>query len=128
MKLPNPIELLSYTLYTQGCALGVFFEYSDYIRFIERTGEYDAERGGALNPIFVGLLSLLKAIVFLGLYVASTIYIPYTYTYTVEYGEKSIAYRIAYFMAAGYGIRLFYYGPFNFTTAAIQASGFGYNG
>lgn len=35
-QLPNLFELASYTFYVQACALGVFFEYSDYIRFIKR--------------------------------------------------------------------------------------------
>ena len=35
-SLPTPLELASYVWYSQACALGVFFEFSDYKRWIER--------------------------------------------------------------------------------------------
>lgn len=34
--LPSILEMCSYTWYVQNCALGVFFEFSDYKNFIER--------------------------------------------------------------------------------------------
>ena len=37
MELPNVIELLSYTLFTQQSVVGVFFEFSDYMNYIEKT-------------------------------------------------------------------------------------------
>lgn len=40
MHLPSLLEFASYVWYCQACALGVFFEFSDYKRFIERTNEY----------------------------------------------------------------------------------------
>ncbi len=40
MNLPSLLEFASYVWYCQACALGVFFEFSDYKRFIERTHEY----------------------------------------------------------------------------------------
>ena len=73
-------------------------------------------------------MTLCKAIIWTGLFVAFSIYCPVDYLYTQEYGMKSIPYKFVYFMVAGFGLRVFYYGPFNFTTAAIQSSGLGYNG
>ena len=39
-ELPSVLEMFSYTFYANACALGVFFEFADYKRFIERSGEY----------------------------------------------------------------------------------------
>lgn len=99
------------------------------MRFIERRDEYDpSKNGGVPCPIFVGLFSLLKAFFFLGVFVVCSMHMPMEYMYTAEYGQHTIPFRYAYFMLSGYGLRFFYYGPFNFTTGAIQASGLGYNG
>ena len=40
VKLPTIMEICSYTWYSQACALGVFFEFSDYKRWVERSHEY----------------------------------------------------------------------------------------
>lgn len=37
---PNLLEITSYTFYCNTAALGVFFEFTDYKRFIEKTHEY----------------------------------------------------------------------------------------
>ena len=37
---PNFLEFSSYTFYCNTAALGVFFEFTDYKRFIEKTHEY----------------------------------------------------------------------------------------
>ena len=39
-KLPTIIEIFSYIFFCQSCALGIFYEFSDYKRFIERKDEY----------------------------------------------------------------------------------------
>jgi len=39
-ELPSPLEMAGYTWFVPNAALGVFFEFSDYRRFIESTGEY----------------------------------------------------------------------------------------
>jgi lysophospholipid acyltransferase len=39
-KLPSVLEITSYTFFFPGCIAGPFFEYSDYIRFIEETDEF----------------------------------------------------------------------------------------
>ena len=37
---PNLLEITSYTFYCNTAGLGVFFEFTDYKRFIEKTHEY----------------------------------------------------------------------------------------
>lgn len=39
--LPGLLEYTSYVFFCNGAALGVFFEFSDYKKFIERTHEYE---------------------------------------------------------------------------------------
>ena len=34
-EFPSIIEIISYAFFCQACALGIFFEFSDYKRFIE---------------------------------------------------------------------------------------------
>jgi hypothetical protein len=39
-SMPNLLEYVSYIFFCNNAALGVFYEFSDYKRFIERTHEY----------------------------------------------------------------------------------------
>ena len=39
--MPSVLELLSYVYFCCGCIAGPFFEYSDYIRYIEEKEEYE---------------------------------------------------------------------------------------
>lgn len=40
-KLPTPLEIASYVFFCSACIVGPFFEYSDYIMYIERKGRYE---------------------------------------------------------------------------------------
>jgi hypothetical protein len=40
VKMPTIIEMMSFTFFCCGCIVGPFFEYSDYIMFIEERGRY----------------------------------------------------------------------------------------
>lgn len=122
--LPNPFEMASYTFYVQACALGVFFEYSDYQRFIKRQGEYKQIE----SPILPSLKTLLFAIFCTGIFIGASPYFNINTCYSGEFAEWTFPYRVVYYMLAMTFKRFFYYGPFLFTTGAIQASGLGYNG
>jgi hypothetical protein len=61
--------------------LGVFFEFSDYKRFIERTNEYK----DVPSPIFVSLTTLGKAIGFTGIFVVLSQWFYLSYCYEPEY-------------------------------------------
>ena len=39
-KLPSILELASYSFFCCGCICGPFFEYTDFINFMERKGHY----------------------------------------------------------------------------------------
>ena len=38
--MPSILEMISYTYCFSGCIMGPFYEYSDYIRYIEEKDEY----------------------------------------------------------------------------------------
>jgi len=38
--MPTPLEYSSYVFFCGGIVVGPFFEYSDYINFIEQKGHY----------------------------------------------------------------------------------------
>lgn len=76
-KLPNILEIASYTYFVSNCALAVFFEFSDYKRYIERTDEYK----NVPSPIKESLSTLARAIAFIAFYVVVSqwFYLDYCY-------------------------------------------------
>ena len=114
-KLPNLFELASYTYYTQACALGVFFEFTNYFDFIKCEGEYRDR----VSPILPSLKSLGEALLFTGIFFAASMHFPIETCYTSAYAAWSFPYKYFYYMVAMTGKRFFYYGPFMFTTGAI---------
>lgn len=57
VKMPSPLEMLSYVFFVCGCVCGPFFEYSDYINFIEQKGHYahvPVAIGASLKRLFHG--------------------------------------------------------------------------
>jgi hypothetical protein len=114
-SMPNVIELLSYTFYTQNSALGVFFEFSDYKRFIERTDEYE----NVPSPIMQSLKTLGEAILFTGIFLVGSQYFNINMCYSDDYATWSFGYKVFYYHVAMGFKRFFYYGPFSFTTGAI---------
>ena len=126
VKLPNLLELASYVWYCQACALGVFFEYSDYKRWVERSHEYK----NVPCPILPSLKWLLVSLSCLALYsvVSPTFNIEACYVADGDYASWPFWYRIVYYFISMSVKRFFYYNPFCSTTGAIIASGLGYNG
>jgi hypothetical protein len=76
-KLPSVLEIASYTYFISNSALGVFFEFSDYKRFIERTDEYKQ----VPSPIKSSLITLAHAIAFTAFFVVVSqwFYLDYCY-------------------------------------------------
>jgi hypothetical protein len=121
---PSLFEMCSYTWYVSNCALGVFFEFSDYIRYIEGTKEYK----NSPSPILPSLKSLATAILCTGFFIVVSNYFWVEYIFAPDYASHSFIYKVYYYYVAMTIKRFFYYGPFMFTTGAIQATGLGYNG
>ena len=105
--------------------MGVFFEFADYKRYIERSGEYR----NVPSPILPSLKWLAISLACLGLYIGCLPYFDIEVVFgTEEYWSYSFGYRIFYYYVAMSLKRFYYYNPFCMTTGAIVASGFGYNG
>ena len=124
VELPTPLEVLSYTFFCQTCALGVFFEFSDYKRFIERTHEYK----NVPSPILPSLSWLATSCACLGVFIVGDMYYPLADCWNEKFLELMFPSRIVYYFVALTFKRYFYYSPFCMTTGAVVASGLGYNG
>ena len=105
-------------------ALGVFFEFSDYKRFIERTHEYE----NVPSPIIPSLKTLGMSMACLVIFVVGNNFFWMEMCWSDEFTKWSLPYKILYYHVAMTFKRFFYYGPFCATTGAVQASGLGYNG
>jgi len=104
--------------------LGVFFEFSDYKRFIERTDEYK----DVPSPISMSLCWLAQGFTWIGIFIVGSNYFYLPDCWSDAYATWPLWYRLFFFHAAMSLKRFFYYGPFSITTGAIIASGLGYNG
>jgi len=56
VRIPTVLEIASYVLFCSGCIVGPFFEFSDYIMYIERRGRYE----NIPNPIIPSLVKFGK--------------------------------------------------------------------
>ena len=124
VQLPSILEMYSYTWYCNTAALGVFFEYADYKRFIEKTHEYK----DVPSPVLPSLKLFAQVALFLTIFVIGNAHYPLETCWSEKYLEFSFPYRVFYYCTAFSIKRTFYYAPFLSTTAAIVASGLGYNG
>lgn len=93
----------------------MFFEFSDYKRFIERTDEYK----NVPSPIMQSLKTLGEAILFTGIFLVGSQYFNINMGYSDEYSTWTFGYKVFYYHVAMGFKRFFYYGPFSFTTGAI---------
>ena len=123
-QLPNLVEFLSYTFYCQQYALGVFFEYRDFISWIEERDEYRH----VPSPVLESLKYAAYSVACIGIYSVGGSYFPIEHCYTDEFAASSMAYKIVFASLAGMFNRFFYYTAFLFQTGTAIASGLGYNG
>jgi hypothetical protein len=124
LKMPSPLEFASYVWYCQACALGVFFEFSDYKRFIERSHEYK----DVPSPVLASLKWLVTSLLCLGMFTVVNPYFNVETCWSEKFFDFLYIYRIFYYFIAMTVKRFFYYNPFCMSTGAIVASGLGYNG
>ena len=122
--MPTVLEYTSYVFYCNACALGVFFEFSDFKRFIEETHEYK----NVPNPILPTLEYILYGLTCISIYTVGTIYFPHARCFTDEYDAYPYYYRLVYFYMSFFLRRFFYHTAFHMTTAANRSCGLGYNG
>ena len=123
-KLPSLLEMAGFSFFVPQFALGVFFEYRDYIHWAEKTAHYKK----IPSPVLPSLRLLLEGLVSMILFLIGDANYPVSYCYTDEFGEWSLAYKLFYAHVAWQFKRLFYYMAFRFSQGAMVAIGFGYNG
>jgi hypothetical protein len=76
------LEFSSYIFFCQSAGCGIFFEYTDYIRFIKREEEYK----GVPSTIEESLWRLVGGLVHCGLYVFLNQYFPKSFVSSDEFG------------------------------------------
>ena len=107
-KLPSLLEFWSYIWYCQACALGVFFEFADYKRFVERTHEYK----DVPSPILPSLKWFAQGLCCLVVFIVAGGYFPVDFCWDEKYWDMIFPVRILYYTAAMTAKRFFYYCPF----------------
>ena len=64
--MPSFLEITSYIWFCNAAGLGIFFEFSDYKRFIEKTEEYK----NIPNPILASLKLMAQGFLCLGVWLS----------------------------------------------------------
>jgi len=123
-KLPSFMELFSYCSYPGGCIIGPFFEYADYINFVELKGRY------AVIPysLFSSFRKFGDAILFMILALFFMEKFPVYYLGTIEFSKHSFLYKNVYLYFAMAGARYKLYSAFYYADGAVVMSGLSYNG
>ena len=103
--------MASYTFYCQQCALGVFFEYRDFINWIEETAEYK----NVPSPILPSLKYLVYAILAVATFVVGSGYFPIADCWSDHFvNEMSFPQKMLHANFAWAFRRYFYYSAFLF--------------
>ena len=121
---PTFLEIMSYTFFCCGASIGVFFEYSDYIKFIKMEGHYQR----IPCPIIRSLGYLLAAFAFAGINKFLEQWFSDFFVLSAEFEQWSLPKKYAWMYLYNFCFRTFYYSAFMLQNGALIASGFGYNG
>ncbi len=115
---------MSYTFFCCGASIGVFFEYSDYIKFIKNEGHY--------NKIPFPAIRSIRYIIFAAAFAFINKYLEQWYfdefVLTADFAKMSILNQYKWFLVYNICFRSFYYVAFQLQEGALLSSGFGYNG
>lgn len=104
--------------------MGIFIEFADFKRWIERAGEYK----DIPSPIANSLTILVKGMVCCGIFAALDPYLNLAYNWSDEYSQKPWLYKMFYYYASMTVKRVFYYGPMLMASSGTAACGIHYNG
>lgn len=110
-KLPSLLEMAGFSFFVPQFALGVFFEYRDYIHWAEKTSHYK----NVPSPVLPSLWLMLEGLISMVLFLIGDAHYPVSYCYTDEFGEWNLAYKLFYAHVAWQFKRLFYYMAFRFS-------------
>jgi hypothetical protein len=115
---------MSYTFFCCGASIGVFFEFSDYIKFIKMEGHYQK----IPNPIFKSLLYLFAAFIFIGINKFLETWFYDLFVLTEEFESYSLLKKYGWMYIYNYYFRSFLYIAFMLQNGALMACGFCFNG
>ena len=118
------LEYTSYVLCMQASAGSYYFEFTDFIKYIERSHEY----ADIPCPISATLYYLVVGMSFLGLFVIGEVHLPITKCWSDEFLQWPVWYRFVYYYFSFLFLKMRYDGAWNLITGNVMASGFGYNG
>eukprot|EP01095_Lingulamoeba_sp_RSL-Kostka_P016379 TRINITY_DN8003_c0_g1_i2.p1 TRINITY_DN8003_c0_g1~~TRINITY_DN8003_c0_g1_i2.p1 ORF type:complete len:467 (-),score=36.63 TRINITY_DN8003_c0_g1_i2:40-1440(-) len=131
-KYPSLLEYLSWNYYFSAVLIGPFFEYNDYIKFIQHSLENPNKRVWDTyqeQTWFFYLCEILLKIFVLSLLVIKS----YDYGVELLYDEKflseaSIFYKLYYIWVCGILLKTKYYFLWTLVEGSVLVSGFGFNG
>jgi len=124
VKKPTLVEILSYVSFPAANICGPFFEFRDYIDFIEEKNRYKNipnSNRQTLNKFLMGILFLSTYVILPQFFDANSIN-------TKEYFAKPYCQQYIYFYIALFGLRATYYSVWYFNEGAMTWAGLSYNG
>jgi len=124
LDMPSFLEITSYIFFCNGAALGIFFEFSDYKRWIEKTEEYK----NIPNPIIPSLILMFRGVVFTILWITLNPTFSIPFCWDPEFEKFSPMNRFGYYYVSMTVRRFFFYIPFLLSNGTVIACGLSYNG
>jgi len=121
---PTLIEIFSYTSYPAANMCGPFFEFRDYIDFIEENDRYK----NIPQSFQRSFKKLFQGLFFLVLCIGIPFIIDVREIVTIEFYELPYYYQLLKFMAALIAVRTTYYVAWYINDGSITLSGLSYNG
>jgi hypothetical protein len=121
---PTLLEILSYTSYPAANVAGPFFEYRDYIDFIEENGRYKSIPSSytwAFRKLFLGISSLFFCVVI-------PMYCDLFDAFKDDYEKLPLYIQYIKFSIAFIGYRTSYYVVWFISDGSISLSGLSYKG
>lgn len=122
--IPSPLEMMSYVFFSSACLCGPFFEYADYINYIERRGVFEKVPG----TVVPGLLRLGQGMLCLVINIVGSNYYWIPFCATAEFAAMSFPQKLIYYYLAMTIQRFKYYTAWCITDGAMITSGLGYAG
>ena len=117
-------ELISYSCYPGGCIIGPYFEFKDYINFIEQKEQYS----NIPLSLTKGLMKYVIGILCMGVAVYICQYVYIDFYITEEYNQSTLLMKLVYSWLNLNQVKYKGYGIWSFSDGANILSGLSYSG
>jgi lysophospholipid acyltransferase len=124
IKKPSFLEIISYTSFPAANMCGPFFEFKDYINFIEQKDRYTTIPASFKHT----LLKLLQGFFFIGLCIILPNIVGIDEIAEKQFSDQSYLIQFLKFTLVCFSIRTTYYAAWALTDGSIGISGLSYNG